>query len=783
MIDARQLRELGPDGLTGLLARRADVLAPAPPQSLSDLADRLTSPPSVVTALRTLDLPTLQVAEAMAALGQRTDRAALDQLLGRAGDDPAPVDRALAALAEHALLLETGPGLALVPAARAAWPRPLSLGPPVGAGLDQLYTLDELRVIAGHLGSPAAKGRKAEVIEALVSLFRDPDRVRDLVARQPADTRDLLRALAATGESIEDYSYFHIRYDKPRTPTHWAQVLGLIVRGFGRTDLSMPAEVALAIRGPDYHAPFDPVIPEVVRVAVDPAMVARHAAAAGSSFVRLAAALLEEASRTPLTALRAGGIGTRELRRLTKRLGCPEAEVRLALTVVHGAGLLSVTADKVAPTSEYDDWLRQEPAVRLTHLLAAWWRSRYPSMALDEAWNPALGAPAVGAVRALMLREIGEPPDMSIVDQSAFINALAWRRPFAFGDPEGIRVLAPSCWEESTVLGVVASGYLSSAGRALLDGEPDLVTAVGDIGAAQRTVRLQADLTAIVTGTPAAELADLLDTVADSETRGTASTWRFTPVSVRRALDAGHTPQSLLARLSAAAVGALPQPLEYLIADVARRHGALRASAAACCLRGDDTALLAEIAADRKLRGLGLRQLAPTVLASDKPLPETLAALRAAGYAPMAESADGTPVIERVTSHRIPTQAGGGAIKRLNDRPVADTAPRAAPDPAAVAQALLAGPDESADRSPTLRTVLAGAKRLTAAESRLLARAIDEELPVSIDYVSAKGNVARYELDELNLIGTSLVAWCYEADDERGFPLGRITGVQPSVEA
>src|SRR5439155_21948492 len=180
---------------------------------------------------------------------------------------------------------------------------------------------------------------------------------------------------------------------------------------------------------------------------------------------------------------------------------------------------------------------------------------------------------------------------------------------------------------------------VSAAGRALLDGAENLAAALGDIGTTQHTVRLQADLTAVVGGTPAAELAALLDAAADIETRRTAYVWRFSPASVRRALDTGHTATTLLADLKAVATGTLPQPLECLITDVARRHGTVRASTVACCLRSDDTALLAEIAADRRLRTLGLRQLAPTVLAADTDLSDTLAALRKAGYAPAAAAA------------------------------------------------------------------------------------------------------------------------------------------------
>jgi len=53
------------------------------------------------------------------------------------------------------------------------------------------------------------------------------------------------------------------------------------------------------------------------------------------------------------------------------------------------------------------------------------------------------------------------------------------------------------------------------------------------------TVLLQADLTAVVTGTPSAGLLELLDSAAGPESRSGAWTWRFSPASIRRALAAG----------------------------------------------------------------------------------------------------------------------------------------------------------------------------------------------------------------------------------------------------
>jgi hypothetical protein len=143
--------------------------------------------------------------------------------------------------------------------------------------------------------------------------------------------------------------------------------------------------------------------------------------------------------------------------------------------------------------------------------------------------------------------------------------------------------------------------------------------------------------------------------VADAERRDTASVWRFTEKSVRRALDAGYTADELLAELTDATERPLPQPLEYLVRDVARRHGEIQVCAVTTCVRVADAALGAELAAQRSLAPLGLRPLADTVLVSDRPVAEVLEALRSAGYAPVQQDATGATVVTRSPARRAKT--------------------------------------------------------------------------------------------------------------------------------
>jgi hypothetical protein len=322
---------------------------------------------------------------------------------------------------------------------------------------------------------------------------------------------------------------------------------------------------------------------------------------------------------------------------------------------------------------------------------------------------------------------------------------------------------------------------------------------------ATSAARIGADLTAVVTGTPSARLAALLDSVADRETSGTASVWRFKAGSIRRALDAGRTPTDITAELAAVAAGPLPQPLSYLISDPARRHGRVRIAPAACVLHGDEPALLAEIAAHRGLTKLGLRQLAPTVLVSRSPVAATLAALRAEGYAPVAETAEGTVRIDRTRPRRAaapvpaPRDTNGRSSFRITATVTAKA--QAAVDPSALAARLLAAPPTS----PTLGFARAGgppsepapfgggvpfgtdteeivsgwAKLLPYTDVRQLAHAIDTGRAITVEYVAASGNRTVRTLSRLALDPPYLEAWCHLRDAERVFTLSRIHRIMP----
>ncbi|WP_369156521.1 helicase-associated domain-containing protein [Streptomyces sp. R02] len=289
-------------------------------------------------------------------------------------------------------------------------------------------------------------------------------------------------------------------------------------------------------------------------------------------------------------------------------------------------------------------------------------------------------------------------------------------------------------------------------------------------------VLLQADLTAVAPGPLERPLADMLGVLADVESKGGATVYRFTPGSVRRALDAGRSAADLHAFLAAHSRTPVPQPLAYLIDDVARRHGHLRVGAASSYVRCDDDAVLNEILADKRAAGLGLRRLAPTVLAARTDPAALLEGLRAMGFAPAAESAEGDVLIARADAYRTPP--------RTPPAPVPDGPP--VPDDtllAAAVRAVRAGDLASTAPPRPVGGEAGGAEpgelpRTSAADTlATLQAAVLTDDTVWIGYVNAEGAASQRVIAPIRVEGGFVTAYDHTADEVRTYPLHRITGV------
>lgn len=741
-----RLANLDREELAKVLAHRPDVLEEPWPRRLDDLAARLGSARSLDEALLRLSLPQVQVLRAVQlchALGRRpTPVAEVARLLGTTA-----VESFVDELAERAILWREPDGLVL--------PEPLhrtdfqaeGLGRPVAALLGDLGT-SALARLARSLGLPHT-GRKPELLLALVHFFRDADRVRELFATAPADARKLVQDMADGVPEVHGVA-----------PAGWAFDHGFLVQTFYGT-VAMPIEVSLALRGSDHQLPFTPAEPEfsVTHTGADAAEALSSAAAL--RLLDRVSAILELAAAEPFPLLKDGTIGARLIKKIAKETKGTTEEIALAIDLAAQAGLLLADeppaprrGQKAPPPTlaPNPDVARPEPALLYRLLLSTWWD---PEPLEFETDVPAL-------VRKALVRLLARlDPGDAIADVAALTELAAWHAPMLPAEdfPEHVR----DALSDGELLGVFAHGAVTAAGRALLD-EGDLIEVTDELVSRARTTALfGTDLTAIVPGSPDARLAAALDRVADREAQGTATSWRFSPASVRRAFDQGATAEELLDELTAIAAGDLPQPLVYLVNDVARRHGEARVLDVASVVVGEP-AVLAELAAHRKLAKLGLRSVAPTVLTSTVDASGTLEALREAGYAPTHHAGDGSivlPARERVEPKVVVRDREPG------ERP---------PGPLDHAERLLAAPASGPGlRRGQLARAMSDryAGRLTPKQQQLCLQ-LEAGIPADVRYRPDGGEPTQLVIAYPELDGDVLDVWSLDDRAYRRLELARI---------
>ncbi|MFH9197380.1 helicase C-terminal domain-containing protein [Streptomyces anulatus] len=812
---AEALRARGDESLAGLLRARPDLLNPVP-NDITQLATRAGTRASVVRALEHLDRFALQTAEALAVA---PDPAPYDTLLslltgdglddGDQRDDAgaaitAALPGALSTLREQALVWGEDDRLRLVRTARELLapspqhPSPTGLGPTVSEATAGMSP-GRLQEILAATGLPATHD-PVSAVAALAALFTDRTRMAELLDTAPVE------ALSVLDRLVWGPPYGEVT-PNPTPPVKWLRDRGLLLPVSTRT-VVLPREAALHLRAGRAHRVPEPVPPVVAAAAErDPQAVDR--AAAGQAFTALSTVeeLLKLWNGGGPAILRAGGLSVRELKRAANSLDVTEPIAAFWIELAYGAGLLATDGEpdeRYAPTPASDEWLDLSAEDRWTHLATAWLAAtRTPGLVGGQdakgralsALGPELDRSAAPDVRRRVLALFAELPPGTAPDAETLLRRLRWERPLrggatpqaATGPGEGADLrsrLALWTLNEAELLGITGRGALSSQARALLDEGPDAAAArlAPLIPEPLDHVLLQADLTAVAPGPLERPLAETLSVLADVESKGGATVYRFTPGSVRRALDAGQAAADLHAFLAAHSRTPVPQPLSYLIDDVARRHGHLRIGSASAYVRCDDEAVLNEILADRRSTGLRLRRLAPTVLASQADPGSLLEALRDMGYAPAAESAEGDVLITRAGARRTPPRTPPAPVPEgppVPDGTLLGAAVRAirAGDTAAT----VIRKETSGD--PSSPTPAGSLPRTTPAETLATVQAAAMTgSAVWIGYVNADGAASQRVIAPVRVEGGFVTAYDHTADEVRTYPLHRITGVAELAE-
>ena len=242
--------------------------------------------------------------------------------------------------------------------------------------------------------------------------------------------------------------------------------------------------------------------------------------------------------------------------------------------------------------------------------------------------------------------------------------------------------------------------------------------------------------------------------------------YQFTRDSVRRALDSGWATGEIHDFLGSVSRTPVPQALTYLVDDVARTHGTMRAGHAESFLRSDDEAGLAALLANPRAASLGLRRLAPTVVVSTSPLDELVARLRELGAAPVVEGIDGTVHLARPDVVRARSGVAVAGRSGVEARRTAQLAK--------VVHAIRVGDKATASRREAPSAHISPAEALAR-----LREAVQAGSSVWIGYVDNHGTTSERIVDPLSVEGGTLTAHDHRTEGSRTFTVHRITSVRP----
>ena len=735
------LAESDDEQLIRLLRLRPDLTQP-PPGTIAALAARAAARQSVKAATDDLDFLHLAVLDALLTMNADTTTvsvAALTDLLGDHADGAAVV-AAVADLQERALVWGdcTGEG-ALRVVAEVASGLPWYPGQSTAESAPQ--SGEEIAAAIETLDPPAR-----ELLDKLLE-GSPVGRTRDAAPGTPPD-RPVQRLLDAGLLRRLDTDTVIL----PR-------VVGQVLRG------EAPGPVTLSEP--------DPTVSSTTARDVDAV-----AAGAALDLLREVEIILDMLSVKPIPELRSGGLGVREVKRLTKLTGIDERRLGLILEVAAAAGLIApgmpephpsdAAGPQWAPTVVADRFI-ESPTAAKWHLIVSSWLdlpgrpslvgSRGPDGKPYAALSDSLFSTAAPFDRRLLLEMLNDLPPGSGVDGDSASPALIWRRPRWSRrlQPEPVADLLT----EAHAVGAVGRGALCTPLRRMLAGESEdaVVAAMSKVLPAPIDYfLLQADLTVVVPGPLERALAEQLAAVATVESAGAAMVYRITEASIRTALDTGKTADELHVLFKRHSKTPVPQSLTYMIDDVARRHGQLRVGMATSFVRCEDAALLAHAVAAPATESVELRSLAPTVAVSPAPIGEVLAVLRSAGFAPAAEDSTGTVVDLRSRGSRVPAP-GHRRGYRHNLTPT----------------------------DQTLGAIVAVLRRVAATPSGMrldpavamseLQHAAHHQESVVIGYVDPAGVATQRVVAPINVRGGQLTAYDPAAGRVREFAIHRVTSV------
>jgi hypothetical protein len=721
------LRSVDDAALKKLFAARPDLIIPVPPD-IASLAVRGCSAPSLARAIDSLNAWQFQVLEAAASINEPFDEKSVVVL----------TDKAAKTALEHLITI----GL-------------------IYPSDDGLRLPTQLREVMGT--EPAGLG-PASLAKLKLNELADA----------PADAKKVLERLTwgPPRGSVGDIK-------NPGPGVSWLLDRKFLVPLDQRTVI-LPREVAIALRGGKLHKERFIKEPSLTGSKRDSRQINLAAIANISTVLRWVEELLNFWADEPADALRAGGLGVRDLKIVSAHLGVDESCSAFIAELAYLASLISIDADdRIMPSSKFDIWLMQSPSERWQQLASQWLITSRVSGLVGRveaknvaALGPELDRVNAARVRALTLDLLRENPEVA-PEWNSFKEVLLWRAPMRRNSSLQ-EELAEWTLREAEWLGITGQGAISKFGVEFLNGD-ELSSINEDLPKTVDHILIQSDNTAIAPGPLEHEISQALAMMAEIESRGGATVYRFTEATIRRALDHGKTGDEIKTFLAKTSKTPMPQPLEYLIADVAKKHGKLRVGNTSSFIRCEDTALISQIMNDKKLEILALRRIAPEVVICDMDATDAMRILRESGYLPAGESANGM-ILTGPRSNRAIAKPRPPRIIGEIETPTEESM-------IAAIRVLRTG-EKSSHRQTKLRQVASEAlgqlPRTSANETmEILNQFITEEKTLSIGYADNNGGVTHRIIDPIRISAGALIAKDHATGEVQSFRIPRITGVAP----
>ena len=711
---ADELRARGDDALASIFKLRPDLVSPVP-NDFSALAARATSTPSLVRALDSINMWHYQIIEAACALPEPFKKS---EIVAVTSEETA---FALDHLWQMGLLYKEG---------------------------NNYRTPTNLKMLIGD--EPAGLGP---------------------IAVKKFDFSILKEIPKASEEVLAKLTWGPPRgqignIKKPGNAIGWLLDNGVLVALDSNT-VALPRDVAIKLRGGKIHKDMVSKAPnligkEVVQKQIDLAAIANI-----STILRWCEELLHNLSDEPPTALRTGGLGVRDLKKIAEHLGIDETCAGFVAELCYLGGLLVIDSDdQILPTSAFDIWLTKSAEERWYSLVVLWLDTSRVSGLIGKnsdknvaPLGPELDRAGASLIRRSTLKVLNDNPQLT-PDVKSLQEIVKWINPQRANNDYVEWTLREAEW-----LGITGQGALSTFGSNLLN-EKEVLEIESALPKPVDHILIQADNSAVAPGPLTPELASEMGTIADIESRGGATVYRFSDSSIRRGLDHGKTGDQIKTFLSKISKTPMPQPLEYLITDIAKRHGRLRVGSAHTYIRCEDEDLVQQILHDKKCEHLRLRKIAPQVLVTDFELAEVIGELREFGYLPAAENSGGVllsqPNLRRSKSRPKPPRI----ISEF-------TAPKDAIVTAAV-KTIRAG-----ERSKKVESIIPGTS--SNETLALINQYINEGKSLIISYADNNGGVSNRIIEPISISLGTLTARDETSDEILQFRIPRINGVAPSL--